>query len=322
MADTEPLGFLRRGERGEIAFPVQEGKCVWMFRDQFDTPLLDAIPFSRISHSAHWLQSVRFWRLAQRRIAGSTNVRSAVFCVLNPGCVCLESLRVEAEPGRRADSAMLALLSQVNSFPFDFCSRLVLAATVSEFLVDIVPVARVSEVAQRMLAHCALRLTCNHLGYAGLWSAQLGDAWREEGGETPFTWPVLAAEDTRWQVMSNIDAVVASAYGLSREQYEHVLSTFSHKSYPKAPALCLAKFDELKRIGLDAFTKKHDPYWDIPLNENLPQPDPAVSAAIEKALAEAEPGGAASAQRDLFGRLFPADVFGRKVKPERGRRKR
>ncbi|MDK9701107.1 MAG: hypothetical protein OEM52_13275, partial [bacterium] len=69
-----------------------------------------------------------------------------------------------------------------------------------------------------------------------------------------------------------IDAVIAQAYGLSREQYEHVLSTFSHKSYPKAPTLCLAKFDELTAIGLDAFTKKYDPYWDIPLNENLPQP--------------------------------------------------
>ena len=36
--------------------------------------------------------------------------------------------------------------------------------------------------------------------------------------------------------------------------------------------MCLARFDELKSIGLGAFTKKHDPYWDIPLNENLPQP--------------------------------------------------
>ena len=36
---------------------------------------------------------------------------------------------------------------------------------------------------------------------------------------------------------------------------------------PKAPELCLAMFDELKAIGLDAFTKKHDPYWDIPLND-------------------------------------------------------
>ena len=73
-------------------------------------------------------------------------------------------------------------------------------------------------------------------------------------------------------VRAAIDAVVADAYGLSREQYAHVLSTFSHKSYPKAPALCLAKFDELKRIGLDAFTKKYDPYWDVPLNESLPKP--------------------------------------------------
>jgi hypothetical protein len=65
---------------------------------------------------------------------------------------------------------------------------------------------------------------------------------------------------------------VAEAYGLNREQYAHILSTFSHRNYPKAPNQCLAAFDELKSIGLDAFTKKHDPYWDIPLNENLPQP--------------------------------------------------
>ncbi|MBI3920798.1 MAG: hypothetical protein HY318_05210 [Armatimonadetes bacterium] len=69
-----------------------------------------------------------------------------------------------------------------------------------------------------------------------------------------------------------IDAVVADAYGLSRDQYAHVLSTFSHRSYPKAPELCLARFDELKEIGLEAFTRKWDPYWDVPLNENLPEP--------------------------------------------------
>ena len=83
---------------------------------------------------------------------------------------------------------------------------------------------------------------------------------------------MLASDDERWAVRAAIDAVVADAYGLNRDQYAHVLSTFSHKSYPKAPELCLAQFDELKPIGLDAFTKKHDPYWDIPLNENLPQP--------------------------------------------------
>ena len=120
------------------------------------------------------------------------------------------------------------------------------------------------------LAHLALRLTCNHSGYAPLWREQVGDAWREPSA--PFTWPVLAGDDARWAVRAAIDAVVAEAYGLDRAQYAHVLSTFSHKSYPRVPDLCLAAFDELKAIGLEAFTRTHDPYWDIPLNENLPQP--------------------------------------------------
>ena len=82
---------------------------------------------------------------------------------------------------------------------------------------------------------------------------------------------MLAGDDARWAVRAAIDAVVAQAYGLDREQYAHVLSTFSHKSYPKAPALCLARFDELAEIGLEAFTRKWDPYWDVPLNEGLPE---------------------------------------------------
>jgi len=62
------------------------------------------------------------------------------------------------------------------------------------------------------------------------------------------------------------------AYGLTRDQSTHVLTAFSHSSYKDAPRQCLAAFDELQSLGLEAFTKKHDPYWDIPLNVNLPQP--------------------------------------------------
>jgi hypothetical protein len=69
-----------------------------------------------------------------------------------------------------------------------------------------------------------------------------------------------------------MDAAVASLFGLSREQYLHVLSTFNHKSYPDAPTRCLLKFDELSAIGKDSFTKKYDPYWDIAPNEALPSP--------------------------------------------------
>ncbi len=123
-----------------------------------------------------------------------------------------------------------------------------------------------------MLAHSALRLTCNHEGYRPLWQEQLGEnTWREPAPREKHTWPVLAGDDARWAVRAAIDAVVAEAYGLSRDQYAHVLASFSHKSYPKAPALCLAAFDELASLGLEAFTHKHDPYWDIPLRRDRPE---------------------------------------------------
>jgi len=143
-------------------------------------------------------------------------------------------------------------------------------ATVNLFILNGCPVPNLTAAQEEILSHSALRLSCNHEGYGPLWQEQLGDAWREP---TPKqTWPVLAGDDVRWPVRAAIDAVVADAYGLDRDQYRHVLSSFSHKSYPKAPELCLAAFDELKQIGLDAFCKKHDPYWDIPLVTTLPKP--------------------------------------------------
>ena len=116
----------------------------------------------------------------------------------------------------------------------------------------------------------ANRISCYHAGYAPLWREQLGEAWREAGAA--FTWPVLSGDAARWAVRAAIDAVVAHAYGLTRDQYAHVLNTFSHSSYKDAPRQCLAAFDELQSLGLEAFTKRHDPYWNIPLNETLSKP--------------------------------------------------
>jgi hypothetical protein len=64
------------------------------------------------------------------------------------------------------------------------------------------------------------------------------------------------------------------------------------RSYPQAPALCLARFDELRAVGLDAFTKRWDPYWDVPLNESLPE------AVIELPTLTTQPGSLTMGQTD------------------------
>ena len=173
-------------------------------------------------------------------------------------------------------SKQLFLMALCNNFSFDFLARLFVQTDVSMFILDRIPVLKLQVNNLKFnissfLSHSALRLTCNHSGYDPLWREQLGTEWREPNREA-FTYPVLETEDQRWQIRAAIDAVVAAAYGLTRAQYAHVLSTFSHKSYLQAPHLCLNYFDELQAIGLETFTRKYDPYWDIPLNENLPQP--------------------------------------------------
>jgi hypothetical protein len=217
------------------------------------------------------LRLASHYRLAYRLQARATDERTSIVCLLPFGCTATHTMNIEKVPQERANSVALPALAIMNSYSFDFLLRLDVAGMyVSQGLMDRVAWPNETEVLRRCLAHTALRLTCNHEEYESLWREQLCDVWREM--RKPFTWPVLESDDERWEVRAAIDAMVADAYGLSREQYDHVLSSFSHKRYLKAPALCLAKFDELKQISLEEFTRKYDPYWDIPLVETLPKP--------------------------------------------------
>jgi len=255
-------------ERGYLV--LHEGRTFHQYTDRWEDRNRYCVPLQRIADRTSILINTRFFKLSYRKISASTNERTAIFAMLPPGVVGVDYSPTEQQPRQRASKSALEVLAVSDSFPADFYLRLyVSSSTVNYFFLS--RTAFPKDVPSPLLAHSALRLTCNHAGYAPLWHEQLGDEWREPS-KSPFAWPVLAGDDERWAVRAAIDAVVADAYGLSREQYTHVLSTFSHASYRKAPELCLARFDELKQLGLDKFTRKYDPYWDISLNENLPQP--------------------------------------------------
>src|SRR5262249_40267855 len=151
----------------------------------------------------------------------------AIFNMNQAGITSGNTARFEHTPEIRANSRALAVLAGVNSFPFDWLLQLRVRSHLNEFMLSSTPICcRLENLP--LLSHVALRLSSNHSGYAPLWREQVGDAWREP--KPPFTWPVLATDDERWAVRAAIDAVVADTYGLNRDQYAHVLSTFSHKS--------------------------------------------------------------------------------------------
>lgn len=257
--------------------PVRSGRSVGQFDDttptkhpRWDTRALDVI--SAASLNSDTTSRLRYYRLTFRETCGSpkSNERSMIAGVLPPGNVATHKLFVETHPAGRPHKSILHAAAVLNSFPIDHLIRPRIQTSISMALLTDCKWPTLDDRVLRILTHHALRLVSVHDGYQPLWIEQLGDAWREPSPRQ--TWPVFADDDARWAVRAAIDAVVADAYGLSRELYTHVLGDFSHRSYPKAPDLCLAAYDELKSIGLDAFVRKHDPYWDIPLVETLPKP--------------------------------------------------
>ncbi len=264
----EPNVAKRLLEQGYLV--LHEGKTFHQFDDRWGERPRYLVHLSQLADKLAWRNAARFYRLAFRDIASSTNERTVIFCLAPAGFVFGNSGPCERAPEARPLCAALPLEALANAFVFDWVLRQKNAAHVNLFILNGCPVPQFTAGASRFLAHNAVRLSCSHEGYAALWREQLGDEWRER---TPrHTWPVLAGDDARWAVRAAMDAVVAQAYGLDRAQYEHVLASFSHKSYPKAPDLCLRAFDELATIGLDAFVRKHDPYADVPLVETLPKP--------------------------------------------------
>jgi hypothetical protein len=292
--------------------PLHEGKTFHQYTDRWEAPPRYLVALRDVADKPAWIEAARYFRLAFRDIASSTNERTGIFCIAPPGVLFGNTAPCERSPSERAASVILGLLGLLDSYAFDWILRQKNAAHVNLFILDGCPVpSTVFDGSRRaFLAHGALRLTCNHAGYAPLWREQLGDHWRES---TPReSWPVLAGDDARWAVRAAIDAVIAQAYGLTRAQYAHVLGGFSHKSYPKAPALCLERFDELARDGMDAFVRRWDPYWDVPLVETLPKP------VIELRVPAAVAGDAAESGTQLgFAGIAGGETGGRRVRKKK-----
>jgi hypothetical protein len=254
----------------EQVLPLYEGKSFFQFEPSLQGGARYGIPLSRLQDKAAWLRSLGHFRLAYRNISASTNERTMVSVVLPPLAVTSEKAPSEKTPWLRANLVALVTVGVWNSFPFDFCLRPRVASTVNAFILKSSFFPRLDGRQQGAIAHTALRLSCSNPGYEALWLEQLGGAWREQVRK--HEWPVLQSMDAVSTARAVIDAVIADAYGLTALQYAELLSTFSHKSWPDAPARCLEAFHELKAIGIAAFIEKHDPYWDIPLNESLPTP--------------------------------------------------
>ena len=266
-----PIGRIAPDLRpANACLPMHEGKTIHQFNDRWDAGPRYAVPLTELDDKPGWRESARYFRLALRRIARSTDECTAIAAFTSPGYLFDITAQCERTPQSRSNAVALQLCAVLDSHVFDWALRQKTAVTINLFILEACPVCDLHEAAARFLAHAALRLSCNHAAYASLWQEQLGGLWRE--AVSLFGWPVIPAARARWLLRAAIDAVVAHAYGLSRADYQRILASFSHSQCKDAPALCVAAYDALTQQGIEAFCQENDPYCDLPLVTSLAEP--------------------------------------------------
>ncbi len=207
---------------GVGALTVHEGKTFHQYTDRWDTEPRYSVTPGKLRPAI--AEAARHGRLAFRDIARSNDERTMIAFMAPPGVVFGHTATVEKTPWARPQEDALALCALFNAFAFDWLVRQRAATHLSLYLLEALPVPRFSAAQLRFLAHAALRLSCPRTD-------------RDTVSRGPD------ANDQHWQLRARVDAMVAHAYELDRAAYAHVLASFTHRSYPQAPVLCLRAFD-------------------------------------------------------------------------------
>lgn len=138
-------------------------------------------------------------------IAGQTNERSLMASLIPPGVVCGNKVPTILFPEDPSEERLLVWVSIANSFVFDWMLRRVLTTTVNYFLLQSVPMPK---------------LTKEGLPWKKLASAARELHTLDGAGASRETYERMA------QLRGEIDAEVAMAYGLDLKDMELVLQDF------------------------------------------------------------------------------------------------
>lgn len=203
---------------------LHEGKTLHQFTHRRETTPRYAVAVEALADKPSVLAAAGYFRLAFRDIARSNDERSMIATILPPHTTTGHTVTIEKTPERRPIAAALTLCAIFNSFPFDWLVRQKAATHLSLYLLDGLPVPRLTDADQAELAGitaqlCARDPDCRPLLHP------LGLA--------------IPTQDAVPRLRARADAIVAHGYGIGHADYARLLASFSHTSWPAAPTLCL-----------------------------------------------------------------------------------
>jgi hypothetical protein len=206
--------------------PLYEGKMIHQFDSAYAEPQFWVSEKNAKEHfrsKKSETEKIDYFlpRLGFREIARPTDSRSLIAALIPPNACCNHKIYV-ASPflSTYQDNEMLFVLAVLNSLTLDFIVRFKITTSLSMFHFYQLPLPRLTAghpVFDAIVPRAA-RLSCTSPAFAPLWQAVMGTPWS----------PSHAATDpaTRQRLRDELDALVAHLYGLTRDEFAHILATF------------------------------------------------------------------------------------------------
>lgn len=228
--------------------PLYEGKMIHQFEHQFGEARYwvdekegrKALLGKKVKDVRQELDYQNY-RMGFRRIASSTNERTMIATILPKKYFASESFNLSY--GRDLNNAdLLILVSILNSFVLDYFLRQKVSANINMFYAYQLPIPRLTKTdsAFTPIITRAAKLICTTPEFDDL-AKEVGLGSHKKGVTNP---------DERAQLRAELDGMVAHLYGLTYEEFKHILATFP-----------IVK-DEVKEMALEAYktfyTYKHE----------------------------------------------------------------
>lgn len=213
---------------GKGRLPLYEGKMIWQFDHRFAEPRYwvdereaRAAVLGRTPDEGQSLDYQAF-RMGFRDIASNTNERTMVSTVIPPTFHGnkLPTVRIFDQNGGRAigDDEQVFLCAVWNSFVIDYLIRMKVTTTLNFFYVYQLPVPRLTckDKPFSPIVERAVRLICTTPEFDDL-AREVGLKNHRQGATDPTERAKLRAE---------LDGLIAHLYGLTEEEFVHILGTF------------------------------------------------------------------------------------------------
>ena len=224
--------------------PLYEGKMIHQFTHQYSEPRywIDELEgrqklLGRGKEDNGQKLDYQEYRLCFRAIARTSDIRTLIVSLVVKDAFCGNSILVSSSNNSTlesiSNSEILTALTIFNSFVLDFYIRQMVSANINMFYIYQLPVPRLSqgEPYFNEIVERAAKLICTTPEFDDL-AQEVGLSSHQNG---------VTDETERAQLRAELDGMIAHLYGLTEDEFKHILSTF-----PIVP-------EETKQAALEAY---------------------------------------------------------------------